>query len=293
VGRWLVLVHLVGCAGEPGVGWLVVGRVDEHDDGSQDVTWHRRVDDELRVIWEEWFSPLVRAVPAGRTEYVYDADGLVIEETYDLYGDGILDRWSVWTRDERGRPLLEERLDPEGRPITVVTYDYVDDRLVGVDLDARGADDDDDVATLSYDGGGRLLRVEHDQGRDGTIDRREEYAYERAAPSLDGDYRLDTDGDGRWELDRKERFDAHGRLVRSEGWEYTGNMVREVTFDAEGRMIESRATGSRAEDLSIWRYDPLGHLREETTSHQVLVPGFGSDDRSRTLWDWEAAERTR
>lgn len=283
------IVLLSGCAEDGEVGWMGIGRVDEHDDGSQDETWHRRVAPNGQVMWEEWFSPLVRSLPGGRTEYTYDADGLVIEETYDLYGDGVLDRWYLWTRDEEGRPLTFQRLDPDGALLAETIYTYDGELLVETRAESSGADWEDGVATYTYDPEGRLVRLEYDYRLDGTVDRREEHTYLRSA-SLDGDYRLDVDGDGLWDLDRTGQFDAGGRMVHSEGQEYGVEVIRDSEFDREGRLLFSQATTERAESTATWRYGREGFLRETVDSFRPFVEDAGEDDVTRELWAWTPAD---
>ncbi|MCI0634850.1 MAG: hypothetical protein L0206_13165, partial [Actinobacteria bacterium] len=143
-----------------------------------------------------------------RTE-IRDAARRVIREEEDLDADGILDLTRTRSYDAAGNLVGLETVSAGGTDIRAFTYDAAGrETRADYDSDGDGAFDAADI--FVRDAAGTLVRIEGDDGLDGTIERVTTFTY--LGPTTTEDFDIDNDGDP----DRTEirTFDPAGRLVR-------------------------------------------------------------------------------
>lgn len=94
------------------------------------------------------------AAQEQRTEYTYDDKGGLTRQ--DLYADGVLTSYGLYTLTKAGKPAQCSTFDPEGSPVAVVTYDYEGTTETRTTADNRGTVLQTQI--LVYDDWGNLLK---------------------------------------------------------------------------------------------------------------------------------------
>lgn len=153
-------------------------------DANLDGTIERRTelyyDEDFRLIAERVYLGPTK-VPDESTTYVYDYRGrLEIKEEAQRF-EGILREFrTIWSYDDEDR-IVQQTVDQgaDGTPELAIDFDY--DKTTGLKAEEAvdlGVDGDVDERTVfSWDGEGRLIKSELDEGADGSVEETVTYDY--------------------------------------------------------------------------------------------------------------------
>ena len=231
--------------------------------------WNATYDADGRMTVYNFNAPSA----SGRTLYVWDAAGNMLETSTDNSFDGSVDVRSVYTYDERNNPTTYtfyrldalnvswERTYTYGEDTLTIyaydtypsiglptRYDYTFDAqgnftTFEVDYGDDGTVEDRRAMTYTYDANDNMLTSELDSGDDGFVDRANAYTYDAEDRMLTHTETYPTTFDPptlhTWE------YDAAGNnvLYRYDGASY-GYTVR-TTYDSAGRVTVRQTTYDR------------------------------------------------
>ncbi|MEZ4317584.1 MAG: hypothetical protein R3F61_08765 [Myxococcota bacterium] len=206
----------------------------------------------------------------------WDADGNLLEVRTDEGPDGEWDRIDTFTYDADGHEILGVYdVGADGlAELTVASAYDVDGNLVEQVLDypATGLE----VYTFILDATGRRIRLDRDDGDDGTVDfvalytwdDPQTYAYtvtsdegadgtieeigriERDAGGRETYRAEDTDADGTWDMEELSEHTPEGQLARFEQLTLTTRYVVETTW-SEGRRLAQHRTYAISDALVL------------------------------------------
>ena len=202
---------------------------------------------------------------SGRTLYVWDAAGNMLETSTDNSFDGSVDVRTVYTYDERNNPVTYEFFRFEALDDSWErTYTYGEDTLTiyasdtyptlgpptrydytfdaqgnittfEIDYGDDGTVEDRLVTTYTYDANDNMLTSEIDSGVDGVVDRANAYTYDAEDRMLTRTETYPSTMPGLYTLETWE-YDAAGNnvLYRYQGISYSYTVS--TTYDSAGRV---------------------------------------------------------
>ena len=101
----------------------------------------------------------------NRLEYTYDETGKLTRQ--DMYENGQLRNYGLYTLGEDGKPVLCSHYDAAGTLTATVTYEYLENQETRTTADAQGKVTMTNI--LTYDPQGNLLSEEHLDGSGATL----------------------------------------------------------------------------------------------------------------------------
>lgn len=240
----MLLTLLLGCGastaspalgGKPALIDCVVDQVvDIGMDGKADWRWRTTYDAagrETHTASDQGNT----GTATGGMNFHWDEHGNMVRREWDADGDGKADRTTTHVFDG-GREVEELRDDNgDGVPDEIHHMQYVDDRLMQVDVVRQDASHPGSTIRYAYDEhGNRVLRVERDVG-------------DPMPNSI-----------------RTWIYDRNGNAVREEtDHTITGvpGIVQTTTYDVRGRPVETRwdtDMDGRTNNFAFWAYDCPG-----------------------------------
>ncbi len=211
------------------------------------------VDDVTRFVYDEYGREWLVAWDEGndgRASYwrysAYDSDGHLVRWMFDDDADGTVDSVYTWTYDGAGvLCCYAEDSDADGVAEWEEHYSYDEaGRMVRMVGYSNGAHTASVIVLYTYIGD-LLVRVEWDDGADGSVDSWYVYVY-----------------------------DAESRLSRWEQWE-PGRLVSyyELHYDSAGRLARHDVYMDNAwQESYLYSYDQPGRLTEERYSSHAHPP---------------------
>ena len=208
-------------------GLILSSAVDDGPDGFVDTTTtYTYASDNYLLSYEIVISSQGYGSFTASGEYSYNPDGSIASFGYDSDGDGVSDVVTTYTYDGKGQ--LVSSLTDDGSSTLLTTFSFTGDDTAGTITTDYGDDgqadlvmeylygatqaefwhDDDGDGTwdwyrlVTYDGDGRVVTDDTDDGVDGRFERLQSWVY-------DGDGRVSqhtTDDDGDGDVDQIEAY---------------------------------------------------------------------------------------
>lgn len=240
----------------------------------------------------------LRVAPEPRAVATEAGDDLsVLTISTDSGGDGTIDRVMQWSYDDRGnRVLVEEDLDGDAIFEKTTWHEHLVDergRVIRVESDEGMDGTIDAVETRTYNERGRVLEIVHDQDNDGRPDKIETNTWNEMG--LRVRWATDQPVGGPVEMIQEWDFDDTGHspgrtLTRLVGENRTVTRYNNV-FDASGRLhafeVDNGADGT-IDNRGVRFYDPSGVMVETRND----IDNDGTPDNA-TIYDYDAEGRLR
>lgn len=236
--------------------------------------------------------------PDGQMDYgyVYTWDATfenLLRAEYDDDQNGTLDRVIIVTYDADGLRLSwEEDADGDGLFERYWTYAYEDGVVVAALADETGDRVVDTVWRYTYDASDRLLRLDGDDGDDGTVDSTITYVYDDTVTEGVAYTRsVDDDLDGIPEETRTYVYDDLDLLLHYTYATNGGDLsVYDYTYNADGDVIARASEATYAGEFndrqsSVYTYEAPGRVSLELTD--IDFTGEGDADfvtKQTTTW---------
>ncbi len=301
--RFLLIVVLLSCVSTeererahdetPPAVCFALAFDDVGDDGSTDSIWLDEYQPwPRRIRYEQHQGVSLDGLLLFGWTFVYDSDGLLVEESYvDSYRT-----WYDWyTYDDRGNRVQDDFDDTgDGVPDTrtVFRFDESDNRVEGtIDHGLDGIID----RRLAYFNlpSGRVDRMTVDEADDGTVD--DIYQYEWLHPDLEQYIvRIDRGADGTYDLSYEVHLDEDGHTI-FQGQDQDGDdileTVAESEYNADGTIHHTTTTRWYDEGVVHLSFNDYFYTADGKSDYALFSDDDYSDgvfdERMRRTWDWD------
>lgn len=257
--------------------------LDLERDGTMDEVRSWTFDEANRPATEEWDSDGDGTADSIQ-RWAYAGDGQVVSDELDTDADGLVDfgRWSTY--DAAGRIVEDLRFEDGYHHLLTSTYD-ASGNLLRIDSDDGGDGSPSHRREFSYDADDRLLSATYDADVDGTPEQADYWTYDDGYRVT----RLET-AEGRDPYERTTTHDEAGRVTRidyDEGADGAIDRSDVWTYDAGGLLVRFdyvyEGYFGDVEAWDTWTYDAEGRVLSRTSEgHDGLM---GTDDRYAFVYD--------